>query len=61
MEQNTLLNKATVLSIVGLSDSTVWRLERKGEFPRRKQLSKNRVAWIKKEIDEWILSRKNAN
>ena len=32
----------------------VWRLEQKGEFPRRIHLGGNRVAWLEAEILEWI-------
>lgn len=60
IEENMLLSKKTVFAMVGLSDTTIWRMERRGEFPRRKQLSKNRVAWVKKDIVNWINSRQNA-
>ncbi|QQP88145.1 AlpA family phage regulatory protein [Skermanella sp. TT6] len=32
----------------------VWRLEQKGEFPRRIHLGCNRVAWLEAEILEWL-------
>jgi prophage regulatory protein len=32
----------------------VWRLEQKGEFPRRIHLGGNRVAWLEAEIIEWL-------
>lgn len=60
IEENMLLSKKTVFAMVGLSDTTIWRMERRGEFPRRKQLSKNRVAWSRKDIIDWINSRHNA-
>lgn len=60
IEENMLLSKKTVFAMVGLSDTTIWRMERRGEFPRRKQLSKNRVAWVRKDIIDWINSRHNA-
>ena len=33
------------------------RLEKAGEFPKRVQLSPNRVAWVESEIDDWIAQR----
>ncbi len=60
IDDNMFLSKKTVFQMVGLSDTTIWRMERKGEFPRRKQLSRNRVAWVKKDIIEWMSSRHNA-
>ena len=46
-----------VYEIVCLSRSTVWRMEGRGEFPRRVQLSPNRVGWPESEILKWKESR----
>jgi prophage regulatory protein len=35
----------------------VWRLEQKGEFPRRIHLGGNRVAWLEAEILQWLASK----
>jgi prophage regulatory protein len=35
----------------------VWRLERKGQFPRRIVVGENRVAWDEAEVDAWIEGR----
>lgn len=42
---------------VGLSRSTVWRMERAGTFPARVQLSRNSVGWYKADVDAWLRSR----
>lgn len=42
---------------VGLSRTTIWRLERRGRFPARRRLGPNSVAWIEDEVDAWIESR----
>ena len=47
-----------VIGKVGLSRPTIWRLERSNEFPRRRQLGRNSVAWLEDEIEDWIRSRK---
>jgi prophage regulatory protein len=36
---------------------TIYRLELAGEFPKRRQLSKNSVAWLESDIDAWADSR----
>ena len=41
----------------GLSRSTIWRLERRGAFPRHRRISANSVAWIEEEVDVWIRER----
>ena len=42
---------------VGLSRSTIWRLERTGQFVPRRRLSANAVGWPEDEIDEWLRTR----
>jgi prophage regulatory protein len=39
---------------VGLSEPTLWRLERAGKFPARRQISAGRVGWLEREIEDWI-------
>ncbi len=46
-----------VIDKVGLSRPTIWRLERAGEFPRRRQLGRNSVGWVEDEIEQWMQSR----
>jgi prophage regulatory protein len=41
----------------GLSRTTIWRLERRGAFPKHRQISSNAVGWIEHEVTEWIESR----
>ena len=45
---------------VGLSYSTIRRLERKGRFPKRVRLSDNRVAWVLREVFEWMDEKKRS-
>ena len=47
--------------ITGLSRSTWWRLERKGQAPKRRQISPNGVAWLESELTSWIASRASRN
>ncbi len=52
-----ILRIRDVTITTGLSRTTVWRLERRGEFPRRVRLSPNSTGWIESEIEQWIESR----
>jgi prophage regulatory protein len=52
-----ILRKRAVRQITGLSDSTIWRLEKAGKFPQRVQLSSNAVGWYEQEIDAWLEQR----
>lgn len=46
-----------VMARTGLSRTTLWRLERRGAFPPRRQLSPGTVGWIEAEVEAWILGR----
>jgi prophage regulatory protein len=52
-----LLPFREVAQRVALSRSTIWRMERAGQFPKRRQLSVNKVAWWEPEIEEWLENR----
>src|SRR5688500_16755351 len=52
-----LLPFREVAQRVALSRSTIWRLERAGQFPKRRRLSVNKVAWWEPEIEEWLRNR----
>lgn len=52
-----MLRFPAVLDGTGLSRSTAWRLERRGEFPRHRHVSANAVGGREDEIAEWSESR----
>ena len=54
---NKFLSKAKVDEITGLSNVTRWRMEKRGEFPKRRQISPNRIAYLESEVIDWIDSR----
>jgi prophage regulatory protein len=43
--------------ITGLSRSTRWRMERAGQFPRRRKISPGCTGWLASEIAAWIADR----
>jgi prophage regulatory protein len=52
-----LLRFSVVRERTGLSRSTIWRMERRGLFPRHRRISLNTVAWSEKEIADWIQAK----
>jgi len=52
-----ILNAKAVIKKTGLSRTTIWRLERKGEFPLRVALSDRRIGWKEEEVIKWLESR----
>jgi prophage regulatory protein len=54
---NKFLSKSIVDEISGLSNVTRWRMEKRGEFPKRRQISPNRVAYLESEVIAWMDTR----
>jgi prophage regulatory protein len=52
-----IIRKPEVIATVGLSDPTIWRMEQKGEFPKRLQVGANSVGWLSTEIYGWMAER----
>ena len=52
-----LLRFPVVRERTGLSRSTIWRLERRGEFPKHHRVAPNIVAWSEIEVSRWIEQR----
>jgi prophage regulatory protein len=48
------LREREVRSMTGLSRTTRWRLERIGQFPRRRQISPGAVGWLESEVLAWM-------
>jgi prophage regulatory protein len=49
-----IIRKPELLSLVPLSDVTLWRLEKAGQFPRRLRLGGNSTGWLASEVEAWI-------
>ena len=44
--------------MVPLADSTIFEMERRGEFPRRYALSPRTVVWNLAEVEAWLADRR---
>jgi prophage regulatory protein len=49
-----LWNIKTVILKTGLSRPSIYRYMRRGQFPARRRVGPNRVAWVASEILAWI-------
>lgn len=45
-------------AIVPLADTTIYEMERRGEFPRRFYLTSKCVVWDLGEIEQWLTARR---
>ncbi len=56
-EPDRFMREGEVNRRTGLSRTTRWRMEKTGDFPKRRQLSPNSVGWLEREINDWMLAR----
>lgn len=56
--QPKILRQKQVSEMVGLSRTTLWERERKGQFPKRIDLGGGRVGWLESDVIDWIEGRK---
>ncbi|MES2252474.1 MAG: AlpA family phage regulatory protein [Pseudomonadota bacterium] len=56
---NQFIREPECFKITGLSRTTRWRLEKRGEFPKRCKISQNIIGWLASDLDTWISSKKN--
>jgi predicted DNA-binding transcriptional regulator AlpA len=52
-----IIRAKEVQEMTRLSRTTLWRMENKGEFPRRVSLGGNSVGWKLSEVSHWIDNR----
>ena len=57
MQHDNLLRFEELKAKLRLSRSTIWRMERNGTFPARRQISARAVAWSEVEVDQWLAQR----
>ena len=55
--EDRVLPWSQVKVITGLSRTTIWRLQKTGDFPASVQVSPNRVGWWQSQLLQWKLTR----
>ena len=58
-QNRPFLNIKEVSELLGISVSTINRLNKNGDFPKKIKLSPGRKVFMKFEIDEWIERKKS--
>ena len=54
--QDRIIREVECKQITGISRVSRWRMEQRGDFPRRLQLSEQSVGWRLSEVNEWLSS-----
>lgn len=55
--ERRIIRKPELFSLISLSDASIWRREKAGDFPRRISLGGNSVGWFSDEIEAWLTAR----
>ena len=55
--QSELMLAPEVDARVPYSRAHLYRLEDQGEFPKRKRIGANRIAWVRDEVERWLADR----
>ena len=55
--QSELMLAPEVNARVPYSRAHLYRLEDQGEFPKRKRIGANRIAWVRDEVEQWLADR----
>lgn len=59
--ERRMVRRPELRRIVPLSDTTIYELEQRGEFPRRFRLTPRCVVWDLAEIHAWLNARQSAS
>lgn len=57
MDAKRVVRERECRRLTGLSRTTRWGLERKGQFPRRHRITAHTIGWLECEVQEWIRRR----
>ncbi len=60
-EMPRMIRRTELRRMVPLADSTIYELERRGDFPRRFSLTPRCVVWDLREVEAWIQTRRQAS
>lgn len=58
MKINRAIRRTTVLEKTGLSATTIYNLERDGDFPKHFLLTPRCAVWDEGEVDHWLEKRR---
>lgn len=52
--EKAILDLEDVTSMLNVSHMTIYRLEKRGEFPARRKITGKKVGWLASEVKEWM-------
>ncbi len=58
MKNLQVIRTVELANILGVSKQTLWRMEKRGDLPRKVSISERAVGWLKSDIEAWLESKK---
>lgn len=58
MSNLEIVRPSELSKLLSVSKPTLWRMEQRGELPKRVRISERAVGWLKSDIKEWLESKK---
>jgi len=58
MSNVEIIRPKELSKLLSVSKPTLWRMEQRGDLPKRVSISERAVGWLKSDIEEWLESKK---
>jgi predicted DNA-binding transcriptional regulator AlpA len=55
--ESMIIRRGQLKQMVGISPSTVDRLEASGNFPQRRRWSIGVVGWLRSDVENWVIKK----
>ena len=59
--QLKFIRPVELAEMLSLSTVTIWRMEKRGELPPRRKISKGVVGWLESDLIKWLSERPTVN
>ncbi len=56
-----IVRPAELAELLSVSTVTLWRMQKRGELPPKRQISSGVVGWLYSDLEEWLKERPLVN
>jgi len=56
-----LITRQQVCELLTINNTTLWRIEKNGDFPKKILIGSRRIAYKSAEVEEWINKQQQLN
>jgi prophage regulatory protein len=61
IKMDSILRIGQLVEKIGLSRSSILRMEKEGEFPKKIILSKRVIGWLESDVNDWLMQQAGRN